>query len=83
MLSPSSFKCCFTLGFLRRRSCSVENRFHPLVGDASPLMWSSEDGVSGKGGVQRDGARRKKLLVCVAMLYCSSHVSTMVNYGEI
>lgn len=33
MMSSSSFTC----------------RFHPLVGDASPLMWSAEDEVSGEG----------------------------------
>lgn len=51
MMSSSSFTC----------------RFHPLVGDASPLMWSAEDEVSGEG----------------AMLHRSSYLPTIVNYGEI
>ena len=46
--------------FLLRRTCFVENRFHPVVGDASPLMWSSEDRRLGEGGAQRDGARRAR-----------------------
>lgn len=36
-----------------------------------------------RGWSVREGGGRKKLLVCVAMPYCSSHGSTVVNYGEI
>lgn len=70
----------FTLCFLRRRSCSAENRFHPLVGDASPLMWSSEDGVSGKGGSAEGWGEAQEALSmrCDALLQL-----TRLNYGEL
>lgn len=72
--------------FLKKNTCffpetlalpdarSVCGWIHPLVGGASPLTcgWS-EAGAEGERERERD----------VAMLHSSSHVSTIVNYGEI
>lgn len=76
VLSFSPLKCLFsslfflTLASLRRRSLSVCGCIHPSVDGASPLMWGwrVEEWGGGRGG---------------EMLLCSSHISTVVNYGEI
>ncbi|KAI4824322.1 hypothetical protein KUCAC02_012845, partial [Chaenocephalus aceratus] len=67
-------------GVLKPRLGAYQFSPSSVVGDASPLMWSSEDRRVGEGGAQRDGARRARSLVCAAMPDCSPRISTMVNY---